>query len=164
MSHRPVRIVLASAAGVALIGGGYVAGAAQSETTAPTAKRAELAVSESVRGAKGRTLRLSRVTVPPGAKLALHHHPGTQISNVEQGTLTYTVKTGQVRVMRGDAADGEPVRTIKAGQTAGIRSGQWIVEQPNVIHRAANRGKTDVVIAIATLFPDDAPLSVADDE
>jgi quercetin dioxygenase-like cupin family protein len=162
MSKRPFRIAAASVAGVALIGGGYVAGAAQGEAPAPTAKRAELAVSESVRGAKDRTLRLSRVTVPAGANLALHHHPGTQISNIEAGTLTYTVKTGQVKVMRGDASTPKLVRTIKAGQTAGIRSGQWIVEQPNVIHQAANRGKTDVVITIATLFPDDAPLSVAD--
>lgn len=162
MSNRPVRLAALSAAGVALIGGGYAAGVSQGDTTAPAPKRVELAASDSVRGAKGRTMRLSRVTVPAGAKLALHHHPGTQISNIEQGTLTYTVKTGQVKVMRGDASKPTLVRTIKAGQTAGIRSGQWIVEQPNVIHQAANRGKTDVVIAIATLFPDGAPLSVAD--
>lgn len=162
MSNRPFRIAAASVAGVALIGGGYAAGVSQGDTTAPTPKRAELAVSESVRGAKDRTLRLSRVTVPAGANLALHHHPGTQISNIEAGTLTYTVKTGQVKVMRGDASTPRLVRTIKAGQTAGIRTGQWIVEQPNVIHQAANRGKTAVVITIATLFPDGAPLSVAD--
>lgn len=162
MLNRSTRIAAASIVGVGLIGGGYAAGVSQGGTTAPTPKRTELAVSESVRGAKDRTLRLSRVTVPAGANLALHHHPGTQISNIEAGTLTYTVKTGQVKVMRGDASTPKLVRTIKAGQTAGIRAGQWIVEQPNVVHQAANRGKTDVVIAIATLFPDGAPLSVAD--
>ncbi len=161
MPYRPTRIALASVAGVALIGGGYAAGVSQGNAPGPAPTRAELAVSESVRGAKGRTMRLSRVTVPAGASLALHHHPGTQISNIEQGTLTYTVKTGQVRVMRGDASTPKLVRTIRAGQTAGIRAGQWIVEQPNVIHQAANRGTTDVVITIATLFPDGAPLSVA---
>lgn len=163
MLNRPVRIAAASIVGVGLIGGGYAAGVSQGDTTAPTPKRAELAVSESVRGAKGQTLRLSRVTVPAGANLSLHHHPGTQISNIEQGTLSYTVKTGQVRVMRGDASTPKLVRTIRAGQTAGIRAGQWIVEQPNVIHQAANRGKADVVITIATLFPDGEPLSVAND-
>lgn len=162
MLNRPSRIAVLSVTGVALIGGGYVAGVSQGDTTAPTPKRVELAVSDSVRGAKGRTMRLSRVTVPAGANLALHHHPGTQISNIEQGTLTYTVRTGQVRVMRGDASTSKLVRTIKAGQTGQIRAGQWIVEQPNVIHQAANRGKTEVVITLATLFPDGAPLSVAD--
>jgi quercetin dioxygenase-like cupin family protein len=162
MPNRPFRIAAASVVGVGLIGGGYAAGVSQGDTTAPTPKRVELAASESVRGAQDRTLRLSRVTVPAGASLALHHHPGTQISNIEQGTLTYTVKTGQVRVMRGDAAKPKLVRTIKAGQTGQIRHGQWIVEQPNVVHQAANRGKTDVVIVLATLFPDGAPLSVAD--
>lgn len=162
MPTRPTRIAAASVLGVGLIAGGYAAGASQGNPTAPAPTRTELAVSDRVRGAKDRTLRLSRVTVPPGATLALHHHPGTQISSIEQGTLTYTVKTGRVRVMRGDAATPRPVRTIRAGQTAGIRTGQWIVEQPDVIHRAANRGKTDVVTTIATLFPDGAPLSVAD--
>lgn len=162
MSHRPFRPALAIVVGVALVGGGYVAGVSQGDSTAPTPKRIELATSAAVRGAEGHTLRLSRVTVPAGASLALHHHPGTQISNIEQGTLTYTVKTGRVRVMRGDAAQPKLVRTIKAGQTGRIRTGQWIVEQPHVIHQAANRGKTDVVIVLATLFPDGAPLSVAD--
>lgn len=32
--------------------------------------------------------------VEPGAKLALHHHLGTQISRIESGTLTYTVRRG----------------------------------------------------------------------
>ncbi|HST38559.1 MAG TPA: hypothetical protein VLK58_03580, partial [Conexibacter sp.] len=42
-------------------------------------------------GAPGRTLGLSRVTVAPGAELALHRHPGTQIANIARGTLTYWV-------------------------------------------------------------------------
>jgi quercetin dioxygenase-like cupin family protein len=120
-------------------------------------------VSTVVRGAPGRTLGLTRVTVPAGARLALHHHSGTQISSVQEGTLTYTVKTGRVRVMTGDADGGRLVGTIGAGQTGSIRPGQWIVEQPSEIHRAANRGKGDVVILLATLFPDGAPPSVPND-
>jgi quercetin dioxygenase-like cupin family protein len=158
--RRPVRLALAPALAVALVGGGYAAGVSQGDSV-PTPSRSELAISDSVRNAKGQTMRLSRVTVPAGAELAWHHHPGTQISNIEEGTLTYTVRTGQVRVMRGDAAKPRLVRTIKAGQTGAIRSGEWIVEQPNVIHRAANRGKADVVITLATLFPRGAALSEA---
>ena len=84
---------------------------------------------------------LSRVVVEPGAKLALHHHLGTQISRIASGTLTYTVRQGSAVVREGDAEkDPRLVRTIAAGQTARIKPGQWLVEQPSDIHEAANRG------------------------
>lgn len=159
MTSRPVRTVLASTVGLALIVGAYTAGASQGDT-AVTVTRDALAQSTSVRGAAGRTLALTRVNVPAGANLALHHHSGTQISSIQAGTLTYTVKTGQVKVMSGPSDAPKLVRTIKAGQTGAIKTGQWIVEQPNVIHRAANRGTTKVVILLATLFPHGAPPSV----
>lgn len=74
---------------------------------------------------------LSRVEVEPGAKLVLHHHLGTQIANIQAGTLTYTVRRGSVVVRKGESDQNpQTVRTIKAGQTAAIRGGQWIVEQP----------------------------------
>src|SRR5262249_28586234 len=93
------------------------------------------------------------VTVPPGAKLALHHHLGTQVARIESGVLTYTVQRGSVAVRRGES-DQNPkiVRTIKTGQTAAIRAGQWIVEQPSAIHQAANNGAGPVVISLATLL------------
>jgi hypothetical protein len=49
------------------------------------------------------------------------------------------------------------VRTIKAGQTARIQPGQWLVEQPSDIHEAANRGTAPVVIYLATLLKTGAP-------
>lgn len=63
--------------------------------------------------------------------------------------------------MRGDAEDATFVRTITAGQTGRIRTGQWIVEQPNEVHHAANRGTEPVVLYLATLFRDGAPASIA---
>ncbi|WP_244930878.1 hypothetical protein [Nocardioides sp. W7] len=148
--------LLASGAGL-----GYSVGAADAPAPVSVA-REPLAATTQVRGAADRTLGLTRVTVMPGAKLASHHHPGTQIARIANGTLTYTVETGRVRVMRGDAEDATFVRTIKAGQTGQVRTGQWIVEQPNEVHHAANRGTEPVVIYLATLFPDGAPASVAD--
>jgi mannose-6-phosphate isomerase-like protein (cupin superfamily) len=125
---------------------------------APEVVRSALAQTDSVRGAPDRTMVLSRVTVNPGAKLALHHHRGTQISRVVSGTLTYTVESGSAVVKEGEA-DQSPVkvRTIGAGQTAQVRSGQWLVEQPSDIHRAANRGSVPVVIYLATLLETGAP-------
>ena len=138
--------------------GAVLPGAFGQTKAAPTAIRSALAQSSNVQGAPNRTMVLSRVEVEPGAKLALHHHLGTQVANIEAGTLTYTVRRGTVVVRKGES-DQSPttVRTIKAGQTAPIRSGQWIVEQPSDIHEAANRGSTPVVIYIATLLQTGAP-------
>jgi quercetin dioxygenase-like cupin family protein len=148
--------LLVSGAGV-----GYAVGAA--DAPAPvTVSREPLAASSEVRGAPDRSLALTRITVMPGSLLASHHHPGTQIARIANGTLTYSVETGRVRVMRGDAEDGTFVRTIKAGETGRIRTGQWIVEQPDEVHHAANLGTEPVVIYLATLFPTGAPASIAD--
>ena len=75
------------------------------------------------------------MTVPAGAAIALHHHLGTQIARIASGTLTYSVRDGGVK----------------------IRSGQWIVEQPQTIHQAENRGDSKVVIYLATLLKHGAP-------
>jgi quercetin dioxygenase-like cupin family protein len=125
-----------------------------------TAVRSALAQSSNVQGAPKGTMVLSRVVVEPGAKLALHHHLGTQISRIASGTLTYTVREGSTVVRDGDAEkDPRMVRKISASQTARIKPGQWLVEQPSDIHEAANRGDTPVVIYLATLLKTGAPPS-----
>jgi len=107
-------------------------------------------------GAPGRTLALSRVTIAPGQALDLHHHPGTQASQVSRGTLTYWVKKGSVTVRRGERV----VRRIGPGQHGQIPAGDWIAESPGTIHRGANLGTTPVVILIASLFKTGSPASL----
>ena len=152
------RLAVGLALLVAFALGAILPGAFAQTKVAPTAIRNALAQSSQVQGAPNRTMVLSRVEVEPGAKLALHHHLGTQIAHVEAGTLTYTVRRGSAVVRKGES-DQNPrtVRTIKAGQTAPIRSGQWIVEQPSDIHEAANRGSAPVVLYISTLLKTGAP-------
>ena len=137
-------------AGLALV----LAGVALGGAFAPEpVKRDALARTDKVKGAKDRDLVLSKVAVKPGAELALHHHEGTQIARIAKGTLTYTVVDGKAKVHKGDAdTDPKLVRTIKAGETAKIKTGQWIVEQPSNHHMAANNGKEKVVIYLATLL------------
>ena len=119
----------------------------------PTAHRTAMAQTSKVQGAPGRTMVLSKVVVEPGAQLALHHHLGTQVARIQSGTLTYAVRRGSAEVRRGESdQDPKLVRTIKAGQTARLQPGQWIVEQPSDIHEAANRGSVPVVIYLATLL------------
>lgn len=138
--------------------GAVLPGALAEEGEQPIAVRNALAESSKVQGASERTMVLSRVVVEPGAKLALHQHLGTQISRIASGTLTYTVRKGSAVVREGDAEKvPRLIRTISAGQTARIKSGQWLVEQPSDIHEAANRGSTPVVIYLATLLKSGAP-------
>ncbi|MCW2988878.1 MAG: Cupin 2, conserved barrel domain protein [Solirubrobacterales bacterium] len=142
--------------------GAVLPGAFAQTAVAPTAIRNALAQSSHIQGAPNRTMVLSRVAVEPGAKLALHHHLGTQVAHIEAGALTYTVRRGSVVVRRGESDQSpQTVRTIKAGQTGRIRAGQWIVEQPSDIHEAANSGSTPVVIYIATLLQTGAPAATA---
>jgi mannose-6-phosphate isomerase-like protein (cupin superfamily) len=151
--HASIALALAAFALGALLPAAFGRTAAE-----PTAVREALARSASVEGAPGRTMVLSKVVVQPGAKLAVHHHLGTQISRVASGTLTYTVRRGSATLRSGDAeADPKLVRRIRAGQTASVRPGQWLVEQPSDIHEAANRGSAPVVIYLATLLQDGAP-------
>ena len=138
--------------------GALLPGAFARDTAEPTVVRSALAQTSKVEGAPNRTMVLSKGVVQPGAMLPLHHHLGTQISRVVSGTLTYTVRRGSAALREGEA-DQRPrlVRTIGDGQTARIRPGQWLVEQPADVHEAANRGTAPVVIYIATLLEKGAP-------
>jgi hypothetical protein len=153
----PVVVVVAllPAAGAAA----HVLGPEARPAQAPT--RAALAQVVNPRGAPGRTLGLSRVTIPARTALAPHHHPGYQIAYIERGTLTYTVRTGVVRVYRGPA-DASPrlVRAIRAGQTGPVRAGEWLVERQGDVHFGANRGRRPVLILLATLFTTGSPPSI----
>jgi quercetin dioxygenase-like cupin family protein len=115
-------------------------------------------------GARGQTLGLSRVTVEPGAELALHRHPGTQIAYIQRGTLTYWVVRGrpvEVRSGSPEASGGARlIRRIAAGQSGKVRAGQWVVELPGTIHHAANRGDVEIEILIASLFKDGKPAAI----
>jgi quercetin dioxygenase-like cupin family protein len=159
---RTRRVLLVPAAAVALLSSGAGIGWAvgSSDPVPVVVVREPLAQADAPKGAADRTLGLSRVTVMPGAQLASHHHPGTQIARVTNGTLTYSVETGSVKVLRGPSDDPTLVRRIGAGETGKVRPGQWIVEQPSEVHHAANRGTEPVVIYLATLFPTGAPASI----
>lgn len=148
---------------IALAGGaavGWAVGTKDRDDPAPVVREA-LAQTTKARGAPDRTLALTRITIQPGTKLALHHHPGTQIAYVEKGVLTYTVEQGTARIKRGPA-DDHPVlvRKLEAGDTARIKQGQWIIEQPSDHHHAVNRGDQRIVLYLSTLFPTGAPPSI----
>jgi quercetin dioxygenase-like cupin family protein len=157
--RRP-RLPIALALIVAFALGAVLPGAFGDTKAEPTATRTAFAQTDRVQGAPDRTMVLSRVVIQQGARLAVHHHLGTQISRVSAGILTYTVERGSAIVREGESGvDERLVRKIAAGQTARIRPGQWLVEQPSDIHRAANHGSTPVVVYLATLLETGAPPS-----
>jgi quercetin dioxygenase-like cupin family protein len=158
------RISLITVAATTLLGVAGWAGsrwAPRAATAAPIpiAQRIELGETLRPAGASGGELGLTRVVIPPGASLSLHRHAGTQVSYVQAGVLTYTVRNGGVQVRRGQASS-RPLRSIGPGQTATMAAGTWIVEQASDIHRAANRGTRPVVVLLATLRPVGSPPSI----
>jgi quercetin dioxygenase-like cupin family protein len=157
VNRLPLRFPLSALAVVAVVAMAIILPTAfGASAPAPAPSRLAMAQTEHVQGAPGRTMVLSKVTVPAGAKLAVHHHLGTQISRVVSGTLTYTVREGKAELFEGESEEPRLVRVIAAGKTAHIRAGQWLVEQPSDIHQAANRGSSPVVIYLATLLKDGA--------
>ena len=158
-AHRmPALVVVVALLPAAGLAARAIAADAQSDK-APT--REALAQVVKPPGAPGRTLGLSRVTIPAHTSLAPHRHPGDQIAFIESGTLTYTVRTGVVRVYRGPA-DASPrlVASIHSGQTRRVPTGDWVVERQGDVHFGANRGGRPVVILLATLFTTGSPPSI----
>jgi quercetin dioxygenase-like cupin family protein len=156
MRRSRLSLVLAA---IGLLATGVAVGQVIAQSGGSTVTRTALAQSTKVRGASGRTLGLSRVTIPVNGTIALHHHQGTQVAYIQAGVLTYTVKSGGVTVYSGPADNSTVVRKITGGQTGAITAGDWIIEQPSTIHRAANKGKARVVIYLATLLKKGAPPS-----
>ena len=121
---RRVRWIPVLVVSLLALGGGAAIGFALGAGDPAPVVREPLAQTSKARGAPERTLALTRITIQPGTRLALHHHPGTQIAYVDRGVLTYTVEQGSARVKRGPA-DDHPVlvRKLEAGDTARLKPG-----------------------------------------
>ncbi|MFC5493574.1 cupin domain-containing protein [Nocardioides caricicola] len=162
--------LLLPVASLSLVAAGFGAGIAVSATAderaaaeAPvTVTRQALAEVPGPKGAPNRTLGLSRVVVMPGAKLASHHHPGSQLGYVAEGVLTYTVETGRAKLMKGPGDAPTLVKVIKPGDTVRVRPGHWLIEEQGEVHHARNAGEVPIVIYIATLLKTGEPAAIPD--
>jgi quercetin dioxygenase-like cupin family protein len=106
--------------------------------------------------APGQMLELTRVVIPAAKEIAPHTHPGPQLALIVEGTLSYSVLSGEVQVRRSGSRTTE---TIAAGQTAALEDGDSLAEGPGMVHTATNPGPGPVVIYISSLFPVGAPAS-----
>jgi quercetin dioxygenase-like cupin family protein len=98
--------------------------------------------------AEGRILELVRYTIPAGAKLPPHIHPGMQIEKVELGTLTYNVVKGTAKIKRANGKE----ETLDAGQTTRLTVGDSLVEPGGMVHYGQNETKDLVILISASLL------------
>lgn len=102
-------------------------------------------------GADGMVLTLARYTIPAGAQLAPHIHPGVQMAWIESSTLTYHVESASVRVRRAGASQDE---IVSAPATIHLGPGDAVVELGDMVHFGANETAEPVVILAALLTED----------
>jgi oxalate decarboxylase/phosphoglucose isomerase-like protein (cupin superfamily) len=113
--------------------------------------------------APGQELFLEQVTIAPGARLSTHYHQGTQVAHVVSGELTYNIVSGTAIVLRA-GADGQ-VQELATGPTVVVlKAGDGVVETDDVVHYGANDGDVPVVIVLAALLADGAPMATAVDD
>ena len=138
--------------------GAYAAGTHESASQ-PT--RTMLAQAVDPTGARGRTLGLSRVTIPAHTRLGLHRHPGVQIAVRPEG---HTHLHGEDWNREGLSRRGgpEPARRAagRRGKNGKVHAGEWVIERPRDVHFGANEGGRPVLILLATLFKNGSPPSI----
>jgi quercetin dioxygenase-like cupin family protein len=112
--------------------------------------------------APGQVLTQYAVTIPPGAAIAAHEHPGQQIGRITAGELTYTIDKGTLTIFEGTSTPGQQVasRTVTGPTTITLTAGTTIAEADGMVHNAKNNGSTPVEITLSILTPQGDPLSV----
>ncbi len=105
--------------------------------------------------APGQTLYLERVTVSPQSELPTHYHEGTQVAYIQSGVLTYVIVSGTAEVVRANGTE----ETFGGPITIQLHEGDHIVETQDLIHHGANETDDPVVILLAVLLREGAPLS-----
>lgn len=108
-------------------------------------------------GAPGRTLSLVRYTIPPGAHLAPHIHPGVQLATIRSGELTYTVVSGRATVRRAGATTDE---IVVGPKTIELEAGDDVTEIDGMVHFGENDTDEPIVIEATLLTKDGEDLAV----
>lgn len=105
--------------------------------------------------APGQRLYLEEVTIAPGTRLGDHFHEGTQVAQVVSGVLTYNIVSGTATVNR---ANGEIQEASGPGQVL-LAAGDTVTEAAGLVHFGANDTDRPVVIVLAALLAEEAPLA-----
>lgn len=163
MNHRAYLITLLSLSSVAFVGCSSNADANPSASPAESAKVVATVYGQAIPpNAPGQVLTQYAVTIPPGAAIAAHEHPGQQIGRITAGELTYTIDKGSLTIFEGTTTPGQqvPSRTVTGPTTVTLSAGTTIAEADGMVHNAKNNGTRPVEITLSILTPKGEPLSV----
>jgi quercetin dioxygenase-like cupin family protein len=105
--------------------------------------------------APGQTMYLQQVTIAAHAKLPEHFHQGTQVARVIAGTLTYNIVSGTAAVTRA----GGMTEDVAGPNKVLLHPGDSLVETSSLVHFGANDTDKPVVIELAALLENGAPLA-----
>jgi len=105
--------------------------------------------------APGQQLHLQEVTIPAGVTLQKHLHEGTQIAHIRRGTLTLVIEVGTALVTRADGTTEQHTGPV----TIELGAGDSVVENEQLVHYGQNLGDEPVVITVALLVREGAPLA-----
>ena len=107
--------------------------------------------------APGMMLVLLRATLALGAGLPAHVHPGQLIVAVESGTAGYSIVSEEGESGRGRFGTPIAAEVITPGTEVLLGPGEWIVEEPGIVHTARNAGNEPLVLLISGLVTADDP-------
>jgi hypothetical protein len=105
--------------------------------------------------APGQTMYLQQVTIAGHAKLPEHFHQGTQVARVISGVLTYNIVSGTAAVARA----GGKTEDVAGPNKVLLQPGDALVETSSLVHFGANDTDRPVVIELAALLEQGAPLA-----
>lgn len=117
----------------------------------------EVLSSDEPASAPGEVLALVRYTIPAGAVLVVHIHPGVQMATVESGSLTYhVIADGSVPVTRADGTE----EIIGPGESTTFEVGDAWVEPEGMVHYGENLTAEPVVLMATSLLEADEPAAI----
>jgi quercetin dioxygenase-like cupin family protein len=111
-------------------------------------------------GAPGQALHLMRVVQEPGGYIDPHRHPGGQVFYVDQGTVGFSVYSGQVRLVRATDQAGAEGELVPEGTEVILKPGDWLYYGQDVVESARNAGDSQAVILIAALYYTGFPMTI----
>jgi len=116
---------------------GWRLAANQAPAAAPAVKRTVL--NQQDLPVPGMAMALVRVELPVGAREGRHHHPGTLMAIVEEGTITLDY-------------EGKPTMQYKVGDTFYV--------EPGKVHEGMNKGTVPVRLTGTFVFPKAQPMTI----
>jgi quercetin dioxygenase-like cupin family protein len=107
--------------------------------------------------APGMHLALLRATIAPGFVAPPHVHPGQLIVAVESGSVAYTILGEEGESGRGRFGTPTAAEVISPGTEVLLGPGEWIIEEPGIVHTFRNPGDEPLVLLVSGLLAEGEP-------